>query len=449
MIGVRRLIVHLHHFLAAHSAAVGDGHLYGYLVVLFGHGVVAPRKVGIRNTVTERVLHDFVIRVIARVRSAEYDVLIPRFVILVSDVNALGVRQIVVFRFGIAAVFPIFEVAHVLHGGRGEHVVSIGVHQSSRRIDFARKYAGNGRHTELAYAAHPQAGVHAVLVEKAQLHGVGRVEQHYYLVELRADVGEQFALVRVEFEYAARVFAVRGYGHIAGQVAVFAPRARDHDYRGVIVRIIAAFDFVRIFGIRDLVYCKGIGFVILHALRKPADHSVHVFGRIKHPQRGIDRETLRFESVFERLAGAAAYCARSARRAVNKVYGRLTETAEPRALAERKRVVLVFQQHRSFRHYRATEVCRSPRGLRRAFGVPVEILIRLIVFDGRAFHSEVAYKHVAVLAECEHVSDDSRDDHHESYKTAYGSHDDVRLAFENSHYQFLLTDFYREFPVDT
>ncbi len=208
ILGIRSLDIHLHDFLAGNAAAVAD--VERNVVARFGlrHFEIAVLEGRIRQSVAEREC-DFLIVVpclfVGRARGgrcalhAEDGILVARFVVSVTDVNAFlihyvfsVVRPIVasVFLVEVGQFIGVFrpgEVAEVGVRRSGMVVVKQSVRRASRHDELVvtDKHVGDLGKAHRAALTYPDARVDAVLLLAylGELHRVGGVEQEHRLFE--------------------------------------------------------------------------------------------------------------------------------------------------------------------------------------------------------------------------------------------------------------------------
>ncbi len=167
----------MHHVFARSRADIRHAYFYrnlgvrGYRRIGRGRNIrYLPFEVGIRQPVTERVLHD---RVVTRLFAARAFVPMPfrvrSLVPFVPDVDILGVDYVAGAR-GLSARIHIRRI--VLH------VIRLRAGKPARRIDVALENFGYGVCSALTRAVHIHRAVYARVVQKPEFHRVARV--HYY-----------------------------------------------------------------------------------------------------------------------------------------------------------------------------------------------------------------------------------------------------------------------------
>ena len=325
---VGRLDVEFHNILAGGEAGVLHRDRRGAEVAVPVHLQVRPFKISVAQTIAEGIGDGGGVIVIARVALLEHSILIAGFIVLVADIDAFRVVHIGIAGEG-AILVHIAVVAEVLHGGGGQVVVHIGVHQTAGGVDGAGQNLSN-RADAARRTGIPQHRVNAVfrLVRKVHLHGVGGADEHNHLVEGFMHLGKQFLFVLVQFQV---VFIRRAAvaGHVIRQVVAFRARAHQHDDGRIVVILVGGLDIRRIFALRHFVNHPAAGFGAV-ACRQAA-RAGRVAGRgIEGSQRGVDREAF----VLQHLLQNAALVVDA-------------EEADFAAL-HGQRVLFVLQQHRAF-----------------------------------------------------------------------------------------------------
>ena len=103
-------------------------------------------------------------------------------------------------------------------------------------IGLAGQQIGNTFKATLAGVADPQAGVHVIFIQPAQLHGIGAVQQHHNFAELSgiADHGQHVLFVLMQGQGAD---AVRVLHH---HFAVFAALTRQHNDGNIVIVVFPA-----------------------------------------------------------------------------------------------------------------------------------------------------------------------------------------------------------------
>ncbi len=263
ILGVRFLDIHLHDFLARNAAAVAD--IERNVVARFGlsHFEVAVLEGRIRQSVAEREC-DFLIVVpclfVGRASGgrcalhAEDGILVARFVVSVTDVNAFlinyvfsVVRPIVasVFLVEVGQFIGVFrpgEVAEVGVRRSGMIVVKQSVRRASRHDELVvtDKHVGDLGKAHRAALTYPYARVDAVLLLAylGELHRVGGVEQEHRLFESarrfeRLQVFEHARFFDGELEVVLDA-AHHVVAHVLGNIEVLARGARDYHYSRIV-----------------------------------------------------------------------------------------------------------------------------------------------------------------------------------------------------------------------
>ena len=242
VLGVGFLQIELHDLFARGLAGIidVDRDFVSFLSELHLHVPEFERSKGKTEAEGER---DFLVIVKHAPRGgAEHGILIPRLIIAVTDVDPLGVDEIV------PAVldFTVFDriIAQILRRGRAEAVVHKGIRKTSRRIHFSAEHFSQRRHAVFAERAGPQAGVDPVFLKEPHLHGIFRIEHDDHAVEVLCDICEQLLLLRSELQgfrtdhpfrrhfFLQRLFfLLRIYGLIEVRIAPAAANDNDRGFR--------------------------------------------------------------------------------------------------------------------------------------------------------------------------------------------------------------------------
>ena len=181
-------VVDLHHILASHSAGVLD--LHGHLDGAVGGLVISDGllKGGVRQTVAEGILHCLCVG--GFIAHAGGVVHIAGLVEAVAHIDALGVLHIVVLEVRVS------KVAGVPVSRSGGQVVSVGIRQTAGGVHLAGQDLAHSVEAGGAKTADPQGGVNGVILQEAQFHGVGGVDEHDHLAKaLCLDEGQQVLFV--------------------------------------------------------------------------------------------------------------------------------------------------------------------------------------------------------------------------------------------------------------
>ena len=209
--GVGGGVVDLDHVLAGDAAGVG--HLHGHGDGAVGVGVVLNLlgKGGVAQAVAEGILDGGLVGLLIALAGLVVDP--AGLVEAVAHVDALGVLHVVALQVAVC------KVACVPVGGGGGDVIGVGVCEAAGGVYHAGQGLAHGVHARAAGAADPQGGVDALILQEAQFHGVGGVDEHHHgLIALGLDQLQQVLLVLGEGEVAAAVVgvAVPGLVHVGG-----------------------------------------------------------------------------------------------------------------------------------------------------------------------------------------------------------------------------------------
>ena len=251
VIGIRFLDIHLHCVLAGHAAGVGYRKRYFILAVRrFFHLIVGIRERRIRFAVTKRIRHlvgivpctaaGFDALCGVRVAAPENVVLVARFVILISDVNALLIHEIfVVMRILIPGRKSVRTcermIAEVLVHGRGVRILDPRIDEMSGRVDFAAEKICHLFGGDRTAHAHPCACIYVVVVYRHRLNGrrtvdeqndavhfsllfeIAQIPKHALLRFRQIEITVVGAFIRIRIEVCIVILAaVAGYYHDRG-----------------------------------------------------------------------------------------------------------------------------------------------------------------------------------------------------------------------------------------
>ena len=179
--GVRGGIIDLCHILTCHTAGIGDLYLHGDACSAVHKVLDALFEGGIAQAVAERILHYAVI--------VDKPVRCGRFIVTITDIDALSVLHIVPLQVGVSKAACIV----VRRGSR--EIIGIRICQTAGGVYRAGQHIAYRVEADSAGAPNPQAGVNAIF-HKAKLHGIGRVDQDNDLfIILCLDKGNQIFLV--------------------------------------------------------------------------------------------------------------------------------------------------------------------------------------------------------------------------------------------------------------
>ena len=263
---VRGGVVELDNVLARAVTGVRNGNLDGHITVLRQGAAVGgsigdlPVKAGVAQAVAEGVLHNGVIAgavLVALVVPIALGVggLVP----LVADVDTLGVVDVgdllilivlltkVAVRRAVSRVqaVGVAVLAHALKAGvrvagSGGQVVGPGVSGTAAGFFVAPQDFGHGGCPLGAGQAGDQAGINARdRLDLAQLHNVGRVDEHNDVGIVRADIVQQVFFLGGQFQHRAGVVhhdvaALLGaLVLLLGGVVALACQTADDDHGGI------------------------------------------------------------------------------------------------------------------------------------------------------------------------------------------------------------------------
>ena len=336
--GVGRGVVYLHHILACHSTGVLD--LYGHLDGAVGGLIVGDRllKGSVGQAVAEGVLHCLCVG--GFIADTGGVIHIAGLVEAVTHIDALGVLHIVVLEVRVG------KVAGVPVSRCGGQIVCVGIRQTAGGVHLAGQDLAHGVEAGGAKAADPQRGIDGIILQKAQLHGVGGVDKDDHLAKaLCFDEGQQvlFVLGQLQIMLAVIGLAVTGGVHILGQVAALAAHAGDGDDGHIRERLCVLQQRVGVLRCRHL--CRGeVG-----AFKALLGGTAYPGLLVEIHQLLVDREAGVGQAGDQINVGGSIACAGAAA-AVDGVHGAVAEQVDGGALCQRQGVVLVFQQNGTLLH---------------------------------------------------------------------------------------------------
>ena len=269
-------------------------------------------------------------------------VVITRFVILVADVNILGLNDVCLRTVGVdTRSVRILHVAEVAHCGRGERIRRIRIDRMPRGVCLADKYARDARKTFKPRPAYPKACVHPVffVIDEAEFHRIRAVDENDRLAEPARRLYHFEKICFLALERKDRLAVI-----IARKIAPLAAGPRKHDYcRVVEIILIARLQLRRIERRRLLADtpCRRL------IVGRPSCLAVRICGI----QGIVYRKFFRFERVVKthKPRGIATRAARIA-----SIYGVGDRTPEQCYLAfvsgERQCVTVVLDEHRALFH---------------------------------------------------------------------------------------------------
>ena len=279
-------------------------------------------------------------------------------VILVANVDAFLIDHVGRCLVGDLAVeIGVLQSNVVVHGGRRQVIIAVGIHQTAGGVDLARQDVGDSIGAADAQAADPQAGVHIIVVQEVHLQCVGGIDQHYDAGDLtlllqavsKSHQSSFIVVQRQVIEFGGNSVAV----HIARECAVIAlaAHAGEGDDDGVTVGSDGILDVSRIiFGIdlRDgSLAAQGGVLTAGAAFRYCILQSGSVLAVIPVPQGGVDFKAALFQCSLQAVCLGGIHVA-GAGAAVGQVHGVDGQGANLCALGQRQCAV-VHQQGCAFR----------------------------------------------------------------------------------------------------
>ena len=336
--GVGCGVVDLHHVLACHSAGVFDlhGHLDGAVGgLVVGNGLL---KGGVRQTIAEGILHSLCVG--GFIADAGGVVHIAGLVEAVAHIDALGVFHVVVLEVGIS------KVACVPVSRSGGQVVGVGIRQAAGGVHLAGQDLAHGVEAGRAKAADPQGGINGVILQKAQFHGVGGIDEDDHLTKtLCLDESQQVFFILRQFQIVSAVvgLAVTGGVHILRQVAALAAHAGEGDDGHIRESLGVLQQLVGVLGGGHL----GRGEV--GALKALLGSTADAGFLVEIHQLLVDREPGVGQTRDQVNVGRGITCTGAAA-AVDGVDRAVAKQVDSGALCQRQSVVLVLQQNGTLLH---------------------------------------------------------------------------------------------------
>ena len=188
-VGVGRVVINLNHILAGHSSGIGHSHIKADGAVLLGQIAHLLGEAGIGQAVAEGIHHCLVI--------IDQPLVCCRLIEAVAHIDALHIvdegGQVGILIAGMAVgsyililiYIVINEAAEVVPGGCLCQVADKGVHSLAGGVDLAGNDFTEGLKSGLTGTGAPDGTLDlTVLVNKAQLHGVGTVVNQNYIVKI-------------------------------------------------------------------------------------------------------------------------------------------------------------------------------------------------------------------------------------------------------------------------
>ena len=352
--GIGDGVVDLHHILACHSAGVLDlhGHLNGTVRgLIVGDGLLKAR---VGQTIAEGILYGFCIG--GFIAYAGGIIHIAGLVEAVAHIDALGVLYIMMIEVCVSKVTGV----PVCRGGG--QVVSVGIRQATGGVHLAGQDLAHGIEAGGTKATDPQGSVNAAVLQKAQLHGVGGVDEDDHLAKaLRLDQCQQILLVLRQLQIMSAVvgLAVPGGIHILRQIATLAADAGEGDDSHI--REGLGILQQRIGVLRCGHLCRGEVGAFKALLGGTADTGLLV----EIHQLLIDREPGVGQAGDEVNVGGGIACTGAAA-AVDGVHRAVAEQVDGGALCQRQGIALIFQQNGTLLHqflcHGAALLCRLRHG---------------------------------------------------------------------------------------
>ena len=342
---IGKLDIQLHHILGfagvVRRSVVGNLHLCGD-----GVGISVPvqaqqllGEVSVAEAITKGIHHFIGIIPCAilggvnalgaiRIVDTQHLILVAGLIILVANVDALGVNQVLVLVQ--AGEIAEGKVSRILHGRRRKRVGGIGDDVSPGGICLAHKHLCNANHPVAAGVASPQDGIHAQVNHFLQFHGIAGIDHHNDFAELAGILDEiqgiQLLLVQRQLPDGGAFLPIALQAMV--QVALLAAKPADHINGCIAIAVKGRFgslvggggDFTNQSGFRPAgrCCCDGIvnGVVHRHAL-------------------GLQC-VIQVDARIGRAAGAAV---------INGAGSGIAEQGHGSVLCQRQGIILVAQEH--------------------------------------------------------------------------------------------------------
>ena len=221
-------VIHLHHVLARHIAGVGHLHFHADGLAVRMEILDGLCKAGVGQPVTKGILHRLPIRLFVAQAGGIVDP--AGLVEPVAHIDALGILHIVPIQIGIG------KTACIPVSRGGDQIISIGIGKPAGGVYLTAQNLAHRLKAGGAGAADPESGIHAALLHKAQLHGVGGVDQHNHPGKALGLYQFQqilFVLRQLQIMGAVVHITVARGVHILRQIAALTAGAGEHDQRRV------------------------------------------------------------------------------------------------------------------------------------------------------------------------------------------------------------------------
>ena len=239
-VGVGRVIVDLHDLLAGGRAGVGDGDIHSDGAVSLGNAVQGLGEGGVAQATAKGIHHSLVVvdEAFSGGSLVELVAHIDAFHIVHESRDGLGTKGAGLELIHVGVV----EVAKVVRSGGLGQVVHKGIDGTARGVHVAAEDGAQSVEAALAGAGAPDNALDlAVVLDPAQLHGVGTVVDHNDLIKVLADQVHhvlfglgQLQVVVTGLKVVVAVACVVGdLRHIGGQVCTFAAHTGDDHHSGV------------------------------------------------------------------------------------------------------------------------------------------------------------------------------------------------------------------------
>ena len=300
-------------------------------------------EVGVAEAVTEGI-HHFVgiipcailggIHALGGIRivDAQHLILVAGLIILVTNVNTLGVNQVLVLIQ--AGEIAEGEVTGILHGSRRKGVGGIGDDIAPGGIRLAHKHLGNANHAVAAGVAHPQDGIHTQVNHLLQLHGIAGIDHHNDLAELAGILDEiqgiQLLLVQCQLPDGGAFLPIALQAMV--QVALLAAKPADNVNGCIAIAVKGRFGTL-VGGGGD--FANQAGF-------RPAGRGSRngIVNGVVHRHALCLQCVIQVDARIGRAAGAAV---------INGAGSGIAEQCHSSVLCQRQGCILVAQQHAAFR----------------------------------------------------------------------------------------------------
>ena len=240
ILGIGLLSIDLHGLLAGYAAGVGDLHGYGVVDARALAGLhdlhVTHGEVGVAQAVAEGISHVIRVGEVACLGSTQHHVFITGFGVLIANVDAFLVHNVLIVLVGVGAQVIAGGISIGVRTEVVHHRVQLiirppGIGQGAGGVHLAGEHIAYGVQTGLTHRANPQGSVHTIgrIIQEAYGHGVSTVDDHgngtnlAILLQL-VQAFQHGQLVFVQLQ----VVVIQGVVDGNGYVVAFAAYTADH-----------------------------------------------------------------------------------------------------------------------------------------------------------------------------------------------------------------------------